>query len=112
MWEPEYTSASTTEHRAPSTEHQLAAKPRHAAQHLRHAPRLRRAAARVEGWFGVEDLADGADAAVAQVGTEAIEKTEGTVVQATVAPQILAELLKSPDEMGKALTDEATTSDP
>jgi len=41
-----------------------------------------------------------------------IEKTEGTVVQATVAPQILAELLKSPDEMGKALTDEATTSDP
>ena len=41
-----------------------------------------------------------------------IEKTEGTVVQATVAPEILAELLKSPDEMGKALTDEATTSDP
>ena len=41
-----------------------------------------------------------------------IEKTEGTVVQATVAPQILAELLKSPDEMGKALTDEATQSDP
>jgi hypothetical protein len=41
-----------------------------------------------------------------------IEKTEGTVVQATVAPEILAELLKSPDEMGKTLTDEATTSDP
>ena len=41
-----------------------------------------------------------------------IEKTEGTVVEATVAPQVLAELLKSPDEMGKALTDEATTSDP
>ena len=41
-----------------------------------------------------------------------IEKTEGTIVQATVAPQILADLLKSPDEMGKALTDEATTSDP
>ena len=41
-----------------------------------------------------------------------IEKTEATVVQATVAPQILAELLKSPDEMGKALTDEATQSDP
>jgi len=41
-----------------------------------------------------------------------IEKTEATIVQATVAPQILADLLKSPDEMGKALTDEATTSDP
>jgi hypothetical protein len=41
-----------------------------------------------------------------------IEKNEATVVQATVAPQILADLLKTPDEMGKALTDEATTSDP
>src|SRR5437763_6274315 len=41
-----------------------------------------------------------------------IEKNEGTVVQATVAPQILADLLKTPDEMGKALTDEAATSDP
>ena len=41
-----------------------------------------------------------------------IEKNEATVVQATVAPQILADLMKSPDEMGKALTDEATISDP
>jgi len=41
-----------------------------------------------------------------------IERREATVMQATVAPQILAELLKNPDEMGKALTDEATTSDP
>ena len=41
-----------------------------------------------------------------------IEKNEATVVQATVAPQVLADLLKSPDEMGKALTDEATISDP
>ena len=41
-----------------------------------------------------------------------IEKNEATVVQATVAPEILAALLKTPDEMGKALTDEATTSDP
>src|SRR2546428_68618 len=41
-----------------------------------------------------------------------IEKNEATVVQATVAPQILAGLMKSPDEMGKALTDEATISDP
>jgi len=41
-----------------------------------------------------------------------IERREATVIQATVAPQILAELLKNPDEMGKALTDEATVSDP
>jgi hypothetical protein len=41
-----------------------------------------------------------------------IERKEATVMQATVAPQILAELLKNPDEMGKALTDEATLSDP
>jgi len=41
-----------------------------------------------------------------------IEKHEATVVQATVAPDILAQLLKNPDEMGKALTDEATLSDP
>ncbi|MFN2578629.1 MAG: hypothetical protein ABR607_13160 [Pyrinomonadaceae bacterium] len=41
-----------------------------------------------------------------------IEKTEATVVQATLAPQVLADLLKSPEEMGKALTEEATTSDP
>lgn len=41
-----------------------------------------------------------------------IEKHEATVVQATVAPQALADLMKSPDEMGKALTDEATISDP
>ena len=41
-----------------------------------------------------------------------IEKSEATVVQATVAPQVLADLMKSPDEMGKALTDEATTGNP
>jgi hypothetical protein len=41
-----------------------------------------------------------------------IDKSEATVVQATVAPQVLADLMKTPDEMGKALTDEATTSDP
>src|SRR5215831_10922634 len=41
-----------------------------------------------------------------------IEKHEATVVQATVAPEILAQLLKNPDEMGKALTDEATMSNP
>src|SRR5580765_8990078 len=47
-----------------------------------------------------------------QVLVITIERREATVIQATLAPQILAELLKSPDEMGKALTDEATTSDP
>ena len=41
-----------------------------------------------------------------------IERSEATVVQATLAPQILAELLKNPEEMGKTLTDEATVSDP
>jgi hypothetical protein len=41
-----------------------------------------------------------------------IEKHEGTVVEATVAPQVLADLLKNPDEIGRELTDEATLSDP
>jgi len=41
-----------------------------------------------------------------------IEKHEATVVQATVSPQNLADLMKNPDEMGKSLTDEATISDP
>lgn len=41
-----------------------------------------------------------------------IERREATVVQATLAPQILAELLKNPEAMGKTLSDEATLSDP
>ena len=41
-----------------------------------------------------------------------IERHEATVVQATVAPQILADLLKNPDDLGKTLTDEATLGDP
>ena len=41
-----------------------------------------------------------------------IDRKDATVLQATIAPHILAELLKNPDEMGKALTDEATVSDP
>ena len=41
-----------------------------------------------------------------------IERREATVVQATVAPQVLADLLKDPEEMGKALSDDATISDP
>lgn len=40
-----------------------------------------------------------------------IERHEATVVQATVTPEILAELMKDPGEMGKALTDDATIND-
>lgn len=41
-----------------------------------------------------------------------IDRRDATVVQATLKPEVLAELLKDPGEMGKSLTDEATTSDP
>ena len=41
-----------------------------------------------------------------------IERRDATVIQATIAPNVLAELLKNPGEMGKSLTDEATTTDP
>lgn len=41
-----------------------------------------------------------------------IDRRDATVVQATVRPDVLAELLKDPAEMGKTLTDEATTADP
>jgi hypothetical protein len=41
-----------------------------------------------------------------------IERKEATVIQATVAPQVLADLLKDPEGMGKAISDEATVSDP
>jgi len=41
-----------------------------------------------------------------------IERREATVIQATLAPQILADLLRDPEGMGKAISDEATTSDP
>lgn len=47
-----------------------------------------------------------------QVLVITIEKHDATVVEATVAPGVLADLMKNPDELGKALTDEATTSDP
>lgn len=40
-----------------------------------------------------------------------IERHEGVVVQATVTPEILAELMKNPGEMGKALTEDATIDD-
>ena len=41
-----------------------------------------------------------------------IDRREATVVQATIAPGVLAMLLKDPNEMGKALTRDATTSVP
>ncbi len=40
-----------------------------------------------------------------------IERHEATVVQARVAPEILAQLMKDPGEMGKALTEDATIND-
>jgi hypothetical protein len=40
-----------------------------------------------------------------------IGRREATVVQATVAPEILAQLMKDPNDMGKALTEDATIKD-
>ena len=40
-----------------------------------------------------------------------IERHEATVVQATVAPEVLARLMTDPGEMGKALTEDATIND-
>ena len=40
-----------------------------------------------------------------------IERHEATVVQATVAPGVLAALMKDPNEMGRALTNDATIND-
>src|SRR5712671_869217 len=39
-----------------------------------------------------------------------IERHEATVVQATVAPEMLARLMTDPGEMGKALTEDATSN--
>ena len=41
-----------------------------------------------------------------------LERHDGTVVEATISPQVLAELLKNPEQMGRELSDEATLSDP
>ncbi len=41
-----------------------------------------------------------------------IERHEATVVLATVAPDVMAMLMKDPSEMGKALADDAAMSDP
>jgi len=43
-----------------------------------------------------------------QVLVVTIDRKEATVVQASVAPEVLAQLLKDPEDMGKALTDEAS----
>jgi len=40
-----------------------------------------------------------------------IQRREATVVQATLAPQVLADLMKDPNEMGKALREDATIND-
>jgi hypothetical protein len=40
-----------------------------------------------------------------------IERHDATVVQATVSPEILAQLMKDPEGMGKALTEDATIND-
>ena len=40
-----------------------------------------------------------------------IERHEATVIQATVAPEILAQLMKDPNDMGRALTEDATIND-
>ncbi len=40
-----------------------------------------------------------------------IERHEATVVQATVSPHVLAELMKDPNGMGKTLTEDATIID-
>ena len=40
-----------------------------------------------------------------------IEKRDGSVVQVTLAPQTLAKLMQNPDEMGNAITTDATTND-
>jgi hypothetical protein len=40
-----------------------------------------------------------------------IERHEATVVQATIAPEVLAQLMKDPNDMGKALTEDATIND-
>jgi len=41
-----------------------------------------------------------------------IGKHDATVVEATVTPEVLADLIKNPEGMGKAITDEVATSDP
>ena len=46
-----------------------------------------------------------------QVLVVTIERHEATVIQATIAPEVLAQLMKDPADMGKALTEDATIID-
>jgi hypothetical protein len=46
-----------------------------------------------------------------QVLVITIERHEATVIQATIAPDVLAQLMKDPAGMGKALTADATIND-
>ncbi|MEP6705981.1 MAG: hypothetical protein ABJC05_00600 [Pyrinomonadaceae bacterium] len=46
-----------------------------------------------------------------QVLVVTIERREAVVVQATVNPRTLAQLMKNPDEMGREITNDATTND-
>ena len=40
-----------------------------------------------------------------------IERHEATVIQATIAPDVMAQLMKDPGDMGKTLTQDATIND-
>ena len=40
-----------------------------------------------------------------------IERHEGTVVQATISPEVLAQLMKDPNEMGKTLKEDVIIND-
>lgn len=46
-----------------------------------------------------------------QVLVITIERREATVIQATIAPDVLAQLMKDPGEMGRALTEDANIND-
>jgi hypothetical protein len=46
-----------------------------------------------------------------QVLVITIERREAVVVQATINPQTLALLMQNPDEMGRVITNDATTND-
>lgn len=41
-----------------------------------------------------------------------IERRDAVVVQVTLKPGVLAELMRDPSEMGKAITEDASTNDP
>jgi hypothetical protein len=47
-----------------------------------------------------------------QVLVVSIDKRDAAVVQMTIRPDVLAKLLENPDDMGRAITEDATTNDP